>query len=411
MRDEEFKVKSQALKGIKVADFSWFAAAPSVAMWLAEHGAQVIRIESLTHPDGMRPAPPMKDGISGVNRSGWFAHFNTNKYGISLDLNHPKGLQVAKKIIAWSDVVIENFTPGKMAKWGLGYEDIRKIKPEIIMLSSSTQGQTGPRAYTAGVGVLLVGLAGFIHFSGWPDRDPPAMANAYTDMLAAPLGLVAVMAALATRLKTNKGQWIDLSQFECSLHYLAPALLDYVASGQEGSRRGNCHSWAAPHGAYRCRGVDRWCVISVFSDQEWQTLCHVMGQPALADDSELASLLNRKKREEELNSLIEKWTINYTPEEVVSRLQENGIAAGVVEDAKDILEDPQLKYRQHFVPLNHPEIGEFRVEAPPWKLSETPAELRMPAPCLGEHTEYVCTQILGMSDEEFVELLNEEVFQ
>ena len=174
---------------------------------------------------------------------------------------------------------------------------------------------------------------------------------------------------------------------------------------------GNQHAWAAPHGAYRCRGDDRWCVISVFSDEEWRRLCQVMGRPEWSDDPELASVMNRKKNEEKLNSLIEGWTINYAPEEVANRLQENGIAAGVVKNGKDILEDLQLEYRRHFVPLNHPEIGRYRAEAPSWKLSETPAQLRMPAPCLGEHNEYVCTRILGMSDEEFVELLGEEVFK
>ena len=410
-QDEECKGIRHALEGLKVADFAWIAAGPAVTKWLAEHGAQVIRVESLTYPDGLRGGLPMKDGISGINRSGWFAHFNDNKYSLSLNLNHPKGLEVTKRIIAWADVVVESFSPGKMAKWGLAYEDIRKIKPEIIMLSLSSQGQTGPAAYTAGVGIMLAGLAGFIHFLGWPGRDPPTMINAYSDMLAAPMGLIALMGALATRAKTNKGQYIDLSQLECSLHYLAPALLDYVVNGEEGSRRGNRHAWAAPHGAYRCRGNDRWCVISVFSDEEWRTLCRVMGQPELANDPELASLLNRKKGEDELDALIEGWTINYTPEEVVRQLQENGIAAGVVKDAKDILEDPQLRYRQHFVPLNHPEIGQYRAEAPSWKLSETPWDLRLPAPCLGEHSEYVCTQILGMSDKEFIELLNEGVFE
>lgn len=411
IENEECKSRSQALEGVKVADFSWFAAGPMITLWLAEHGAQVIRIESMAHLDIMRTDMPMKDGISGVNRAGKFAHFNTNKYGMCLDLGNAKGVEVAKKIIKWADIVVENFEPGTMAKWGLGYEDIRKIKPEIIMVSASMLGQTGPEANSAGFGVQLVGLTGFTHFLGWPDRDPVALTNAYTDFIVPPVAIVAIMAALAERLKTNKGQWIDVSQLECSLHYLAPALLDYAVNGQEGGRKGNQHAWAAPHGAYRCRGDDRWCVISVFSDEEWKRLCQVMGQPAWADDPELASGLNRKKNEEKLNSLIEGWTINYTPEEVMNRLQENGIAAGVVRDSKDILEDPQLEHRRHFVPLNHPEIGRYRAEAPSWKLSETPAQLRMPAPCLGEHNEYVCTHILGMSDNEFVELLGEGVFR
>lgn len=406
-----YEGKSQALQGVKVADFSWMITGPTICMWLAEHGAQVMRIESLRHPDELRPLPPFKDGIRGINRSGAFNTWNAGKYGLALDLNHPRAMQVAKRIITWSDVVVESFRPGTMEKWGLGYEDIRKIKPEIIMLSVSMQGQTGPSAGSIGFGVELVSLSGFTHFSGWNDRGPQAMAVAYTDMVVPSIGIVAIMSALETRLKTKKGQWIDLNQLESSLHFLAPALLDYTANDNEGGRRGNCHSFAAPHGVYRCRGDDSWCVISVFTDEEWKSLCRVIGQETLADDLELDSLLSRKEREEELNRLIEAWTINYAPEEIVSLLQANGIAAGVVKNSKDILSDPQLSYRNYFVPLNHPEIGQYTAVAPPFKLCGTPSELRLPAPCLGEHTEYVCREILDMSDEEFVDLLSQGVFE
>ena len=408
--NRESKGKSQALQGVKVADFSWVAVGPATAMMLAHHGAQVISIESLSRPDPLRTIPPMKDGIRGMNRAGVYADYNSNKYNLGLDLNHPRGVEVAKKIIAWADVVVESYSPGTMKnKWGLGYEDIKKIKPEIIMLSTSMVGQTGPAARNIGFGVELISLIGFNHFVGWPDRGPTPLLTAYSDFLTPPIGVVAIMAALETRLKTGKGQWIDLAQFEVSLHYLAPALLDYIVNGRDVGRRGNYHCCAAPHGAYRCQGDDRWCVISVFTDEEWQSFCRVIGKPAWADDPEFASLLGRKKREDELNKLIEEWTINYTPEEIVALMQANGIAAGVIEDGKDVLEDPQLKHRHHFVALNHSEMGQYMTEATPFKLSKTPLEVHMPAPCLGEHTEHVCTQILGMSDEEFVELLTEGV--
>ncbi len=409
--DKELKNRKQALEGIKVADFSWAVTGPLTSLWLAQHGAEVVKIETITNIDRARTSNAFKDGKSGINRAANFANYNTNKYSLSLNLNTTKGIEVAKRLIAWADIVVENFSPGTMAKWGLGYDDTRKINPDIIMLSSSMQGQTGPGAYRAGFGVDLAALAGFSHFVGWPDRGPTALTMAYTDTAAPPIGVVAIMAALATRLKTKRGQYIDLSQLESCIHYLTPALLDYVVNGENGGRKGNSHPWAAPHGAYRCRGDDRWCAISVLTDEEWKAFCWIIGQTVLADDSEFTNASNRKKREEELNKLIEAWTINYTPEEIVNRLQDNGIAAGVVADGKDVLDNPQLKHRDHFVPLNHPEIGQFLAEAPPFRLSKTPRKLYRAAPCLGEHTEYVCTQILGMSDEEFLKLCEERVLE
>jgi len=406
---KETSTGDQALEGLKVADFSWIAVGPIISMCLAHHGAQVIRIESSLKVDELRAVPPFKDGRSGINRAGMFANYNTGKYGLSLNLGHPNGVEVAKKIIGWADIVVESFSPGTMNKLGLGYEDVRKIKPDIIMLSTSMQGQSGPMARASGTGVELISLIGFNQFMGWPDRGPTPLLTAYSDFLVPPIGVIAIMAALEIRNKTNTGQWIDLSQFEVGLHFLAPVLLDYVANGQIGSRKGNSHFYAAPHGTYRCKGDDRWCAISVFTDEEWRALCQVMGKPILTEEPAFASLLCRKKREEELNSIVEEWTINHTSEEVVSLLQTNGIPAGVVESGKDVLEDPQLRHRHHFVPLNHAEMGQYMAEAPPFKLPMTPSRVSLPAPCLGEHSEYVCTQILGMSDEEFVNLVTEGV--
>jgi benzylsuccinate CoA-transferase BbsF subunit len=404
---------SQALEGLKVADFSWYIAGPSIPMWLAHHGAEVIRIESLTRPDELRGIEPFKDGIAGINRSGCFANYNSNKYGIALNLNHPKGVEVAKKIIAWADIVVENFTPGTMQrKWGLGYEGIRKIKVDSIMVSTSPLGQTGPEAQQAGFGLELVSRGGFTQFVGWPDQEAVGIGGyPYTDTVTPPIAVIAIMAALEYRRRTGKGQYIDLSQHEVAVQHLAPALLDYTVNGREGGRIGNHHPYAAPHGAYRCQGDDRWCTIAVFTDDEWETFCKVIGKPAWTGDPKFATLLARKENEEELDRLLEDWTVNFPPEEVMNKMQTAGVAAGVVQSGKDLIEDPQLKHRHHFWYLNHPEMGLCAYDGPPFKLSETPAELRLPAPCLGAHTEYVCTQILGMSDQEFIGLLTEGVFE
>ncbi|MBI4186167.1 MAG: CoA transferase [Chloroflexi bacterium] len=409
MESDKGETRPRALEGVKVADFSWVVVGPVTGMILAHHGAQVVRVESLSRPDPLRTIPPMKDGVRGLNRAGLFADYNTNKYGLSLDLNQPRGVEVARRLMSWADVVIESFSPGTMKRWGLGYQDISKTKPEIIMLSTSMVGQTGPAARSVGFGVELISLIGFNHFVGWPDRGPTPLLTAYSDYLTPPIGVIAIMAALETRHKTGKGQWIDLSQFEASLHYLAPALLDYGVNGHDAGRQGNRHCCAAPHAAYRCQGEDRWCAISIFTDDEWKTFCRVIGRPEWAGDPRFASVLDRKKNEDELNRLLEGWTVDHAAEEIMSLLQANGIAAGVVADGKDVLNDPQLKHRRHFVPVNHTEMGQYMAQSPSFKLSRTPSEVSAGAPCLGEHSEYVCTQLLGMSDEEFVGLLSEGV--
>jgi benzylsuccinate CoA-transferase BbsF subunit len=405
-------VTAQALDGLKVADFSWYIAGPSISMWLAHHGAQVIRIESITRPDELRGIEPFKDGISGINRSGCYANYNSNKYGMGLNLRHPKGVEVAKRIVAWADVTVENFTPGTMEKkWGLGYEGMKKIKPDIIMVSTSGLGQTGPESQQPGFGLELVSRAGFTHFVGWPDQDAVGVGYPYTDTVSPPIAVIAILAALEYRHRTGRGQYIDLSQHEVAVQHLAPVILDYTVNAREGGRIGNHHPAASPHGAFRCQGENRWCAFAAFDEKEWQALCNVMGDPAWARDPRFATAQSRKANEEELDKLIEEWTSGLPAEEVMNRLQEAGVSAGVVQSGKDLIEDPQLAHRRHFWYLEHPEMGSCAYDGPPFRLSETPAELCRPAPCLGEHTDYVCTQMLGMSDEEFVELLAEGVFE
>lgn len=400
----------QVFEGIKIADFSWIGAGPWTIKHLADHGAEVIHIESGTRPDLLRSTPPYKGNIAGLNRSAYFAIFNNNKYGMSLNLNHPRGREVARRIVAWADIVAESFGPGRMKEWGLGYEELREIKPDIIMFSTTQQGQTGPSAEQPGFGTQLVSLAGFTHLTGWADREPAVAYGAYTDSIAPRFGATALIAALDYRRRTHKGQHIDLSQYETGVHFLAPLILDYATHGRVASRVGNRSPCAAPHGAYPCRGRDRWCVIAVFTDEEWKGFCQAIGSPPWTQDSRFATLTQRKRNEDKLDKLVGEWTLNFTPEEVMERLQAAGVPAGVVENCRDIYFDPQLEHRHHFWELTHPEIGPHTYDAPAFRLSRTPCQLHMPAPCLGQHTEWVCTKILGMSDEEFVELLNEGVF-
>lgn len=398
-----------ALEGIKVADFSWIVGAPLATKMLAEHGATVVRVESIKKVDNTRATPPFKDGRAGLNRSGFFNTYNDSKYGIALDLSHPKGKDIAKKLVAWADIVIENFTPGTMKHLGLGYEEVKEIKPDVIMISISMLGQNGPYARQTGLGHMLQALGGFVSLLGWPDRMPVGFQIAYNDYPAALYAVVAVIAALEYKRKTGKGQYIDMSMLESGISFLSPAVLDYGVNGREQQVNGNRCPYAAPHAAYRCLGVDRWCAIAVFTDEEWQALCKAMGQPEWSSDARFTTLLGRKYNEDELDKLIEEWTCQHRAEEVMERIQQASVASGVVQNCRDLLYDPQLQHRRHFQSLEHHEIGAAVYCTPPFKLSKTPCQLKMPSPCLGEHSEYVCTHILGLSDEEFLELLSEGI--
>jgi len=394
----------QALQGIKVADFSWSAAGPITTRYLAAHGAAVVRVESAGRPDVLRTSSPFKDGKPGVDRSGNFAILNANKYSISLNLKSPRGREVARKLIAWADIVAESFTPGVIERQGLGYDDIRKIKPDIIMLRTSNQGQTGSQAKQPGFGQHLVGLSGLSYYSGWPDRDPLGFGMAYTDVIAPRFAVAALIAALDYRRRTGKGQVLDVAQLETAIHFLAPQMLDYTVNGRIGNREGNRCPYACPHGVFPCRDEDTWCVIAVFTDAEWNSFKQMVNKP-WAEDARFSTLLYRKKNEDELDRLISEWTINFTAKHLMELMQNAGVAAGVVQSPEDIINDPQLKLRDSFWVIKHKILGLVTHLGRPFILSKTPAQPRIPAPCLGEHTEYVCTKLLGMTDDEFVELV------
>ena len=401
-----------ALTGVKVADFTWSVAGPLTVKFLADHGAEVIHVESSTRPELLRVLPPFRDRKPGINRSAYNACLNNNKYGLSLDMNHPRAKEVLQRLVHWADVVTENFSPGVMAKWGLSYEDLIRIKPDMIMFSTSQMGQTGPRAKVAAYGTQLVSLAGFTHLTGWPDRDPAGPYGPYTDTTIPHVGVAAIMTALIHRRRTGKGTHIDISQFETALNFISPILLDYAINHKVAMRKGNRCSYSVPHGVYRCRGEDRWCAIAIFSDEEWGRFCQVMGRPELATVPRFASFQQRKENEDEIDCLISEWTAERPAEEVMGMLQEVGIAAGVAQTGKDLLEnDPQLVYRRFFRELEHKEIGKHHYEAPPFRLSKTPCELTTPGPCMGEHNEYVCKKILGFSDKEYNDLMADRVLR
>jgi benzylsuccinate CoA-transferase BbsF subunit len=297
-----------------------------------------------------------------------------------------------------------------MERMGLGYKELRQLKPDIIMVSSCMMGQTGPYSRHPGYGRPLTALTGFTNITGWPDRDATEL-NVYTDFVAPHFSTLAILAALDYRDRTGKGQYIDISQYECCIHFMEPLILDYNINGRIANRNGNRNPYAVPHGVFRCQGEDTWCAIALFDDDEWGKLCKVVGSPAWTSDSRFATSQARKENEDELEKMIDRWTIKHPAEEVMRMMQAAGLAAGVLETGKELMEDdPQLKSRRFFWQLDHPEVGKYHAERPPFILSKSPCEVRR-APLLGEHNEYVSKEILGMSDEEFVELVLAEIIE
>ncbi len=400
----------QVFDGLKVADFSWAIMGPLITKYLADYGAAVVRIESTERPCILRTTLPFKDGVPGVDCSGYFAFFNANKYSVSLNMETPSGVALAKKLVLWADVVVENFRPGVMEKFGLSYEEIIKLNPSVVMLRSSTQGQTGRYKNYGSLGQPLSALSGFYHLTGWPDREPLALPVAYSDWVASRFGAAALIACLNKKLRTGEGSYIDISQFEASLQFILPVILQYSANKTIMERNGNANANTAPHAVYKCKGVDRWCAITVHSDKEWGGFCKMIGHPEWEEDDRFSTIEKRKKNEELLNQLIENWTVNYSPEEVTQIMQIAGICAGIVQNSQDVYLDKQLESRQAFWKREHPVLGNFSHLGQPAILSKTPASYKMPAPCLGEHNEYVCTNFLGLSTEEFIQLLEDGAF-
>ena len=396
-------MNKKPLEGIKVLDFCWVAVGPMTTRYLAEYGATVIRVESGKRPETLRRAAPFKDGISGINRSGYFASYNPNKYGITIDMSHARAKELVLQLVSWANLVTENFTPGTMERWGLGYEDLQAINPAIVMYSTSMLGRGGPMERQPGFGPVLSSLAGLTHITGWPDRDPVNPYGAYTDFIGPRFAVASILAALDYQRRTGKGLHLDMSQLETSLHFTAPFILDCSVNGREQGRKGNRDPGAAPHGAYPCRGEDRWIAIACQTDQEWQALLELISPVDWDEDrsQQASTLVGRKTVEEDLDKMIADWTVDQDPQELMRTLQDAGVPAGVVNDCRDLFQDPQLTHREHFKYLDHAEIGPYPSDQSEFDLSKTPGSLDTPAPLLGEHTEYALKELVGLSEDEY----------
>jgi benzylsuccinate CoA-transferase BbsF subunit len=385
------------LKGIRILDFSWVLAGPYATRLLADFGAEVIKVQPLM--------PEAGDKFS----RGYYNTWNRNKLGITLNLASPEGIALAKKLVAVSDAVVENFTPRVMANWGLDYENLKEIKPDIIMLSLSTMGSSGPWRDYAGFGPTVQAFSGITRLTSFPGKPPPGLGTAYADHIAGLLACLALLSALEYRRRTGEGQYIDVSQVEAMASLLGDAILDYQIEGREVEAVGNSSTGAAPHGVYRCQGDDRWCAIAVFTDDEWQGFKRALDNPPWAGDKRFATLNGRLENKARLDRLVEEWTKKHTAEEAMALLQKQGVAAGVVQSAGDLAQDPQLNERGFFIELDHPELGKTVSDATPIRLSDTPARYSRPAPLLGQDNENVYGELLGLSETELGRLKKQGV--
>lgn len=401
----------QALAGVRVIEIGFAAAGPLVGKYLANHGAEVIHVESRTAPDVFRATyPPFKDNIPGPDRAGMFAFYNDGKRGVTVNLRHPRGVEMVRSLIARSDILIESFPAGTMAKRGLGYESLAAEHPGLVMLSSCNQGQTGPHARHPGYGSQLTSLAGFVHLLGEPGESPVILYGPYIDYIAVGYGVIAVLAALARRRSTGRGTYIDLSQYEAGLQFMGPALLEHQLNGTIPTRAGNHDTVAVPHGVYPCSGEDRWVAFSIWSDEEWSTLRTVLGDPAWAREDRWCNAAGRRAGESDLDARIAEWTRTHTREDVVDRLRAAALRAAPVLTIGELFKDEQLTHRAFFRGLPHPVIGTVHCISAPFTLSATPSRQERAGPMLGADNDHVFGGILGIEEEERAALARDGVF-
>jgi crotonobetainyl-CoA:carnitine CoA-transferase CaiB-like acyl-CoA transferase len=384
-----------ALSGLRVLDLTAVLAGPFATRMLADHGAEVIKVQSRLTAGGPEH-----------NLSGYFATWNRNKLGITLNLSRPEGVELARRLVRMSDILVENFSPRVMENWGLDYGTLRETRPELIMLSMSGMGRTGPWRDWVAFGPTVQALSGMTYLTGFPGRAPLGLGYSSADQVAGLMGVLAILAAVEHRQRTGEGQHIDLSETEAMCSLLGTGMLDNACNGRDAAPDGNYspQRLGAPHGVYRCRGEDRWCAIAVFKDREWAAFCQALGRPSWTERAEFGSQRERWEHSAQLDAMVEEWTSQRDAEEVMESLQRAGVAAGVVQDAADLAGDAQLKARGFFVEMEHPVLGRTVSDASPIGLSETPAAYRRAAPLLGQDNDYVYRSLLGIPETEIERL-------
>lgn len=401
------------LESVRILDLTMGWAGPLATMILADFGAEVIKIEALQRPDWWRGSAAVTgqqvEAEKPWERAPTFNSTNRNKYGITLNLAHPKAVELFKRLVRVADIVVENYAPRVMAQWGLTYPVLQEINPKLIMMSMPSFGLSGPWRDYIGYGTTVECVGALPSITGYEDGPPRMMSNAYGDPVSGLNGAAALLMALLQRRRTGKGTFIELSQLECLVPHLGGALMDYIMNGRIWQRRGNRDFAMAPHGCYRTLGDDRWVVIAVASDDEWRRLCNAMEQPELAADERFADALSRHRNQTLLDPIIAEWSRTRSAEEVTELLQRQGIAAGPVLTSADLLADPHLAARGFFVEWERPYVGRHRYPGMVARLSRTPGEVRKATPCLGEDNDYVFRRLLSLTDAEIASLETEEI--
>jgi crotonobetainyl-CoA:carnitine CoA-transferase CaiB-like acyl-CoA transferase len=401
--------RREIFEGLKVADFSWIAAGPLISKDLANLGATVLRVETEKRVDTLRFLPPWL-GQPGTTTGHTAANMNQSKLGVAIDFTNPKGLEVAHRMAAWADVVVENFTPGTAERLGLGWDTLSRINPSLVMRYPCMRGQTGPERKHTGFGIHGAALGGFIGVTGWKDRKPNMPWGAYTDFISPRFALSALCAALHHRDKTGEGQMIDVSQIEASIHYLAPTILDYQVNGRILDRAGHDSEWGCPHGVWRTREHERFVALETRTTEQWRALCTVVpGLAALAakTGSELDAIDSRIARRAEIDAILEEWCQAQACFEAAQTLRRAGVPAYVPLRAVDFHADPQLAARKFFIELPHKGFGKSWFDGPVTTFSDLPARPRHAGPLIGEHTFEVLRDILGYSEEEIGDMAAE----
>ena len=398
------------LAGVRVTDFTWVWAGPFGTMHLAHLGAEVIKVESNARVDITRRLPIYpKDMKGGVNRSGIFNEWSMGKKSLLLNVAKPQGMEIVKELIKQSDVVVDNFATGVMDNLGLNYDDLKKIKPDIIVASISGFGHSGPQKKYMGYGPAMAPVSGLSSLTGYQGGSPQEVGISYGDPNSGIHAAAAICAALAARERTGQGQYIDVSLFEAVAALVSEGWMDYVMNGTQPERDGNHDPLMAPHNCFRCAGEDAWVSIACGSDEEWHALCQAIGEPQLALDTRFSTAPNRKANEDALEKLLTEWTSQRDRWAVTKILQEAGVAAFPAMSAADLVEDKNLEARGAFSRLPHPEVGPRLHMGIPWLLTESPNGVRTPAPLLGQHTDEVMQNVLGYAPEEIARLKEEKV--
>jgi crotonobetainyl-CoA:carnitine CoA-transferase CaiB-like acyl-CoA transferase len=393
--------------GLRITDFGWIYALPLATSWLGALGADVIRIESTRAPDLVRSLSGT-DGVAGPNRSGIFNTINFSKRSITLDLNNPRAAEIARRVAAKSDLVSENFAPGAMRRFGLDYETLSRVRPGLIMISGSSLGQTGPLANTVGWGPTNQAFAGMCHLTGYPGGFPSGLGGTWPDFAVGAVLLFATLAALRHRERTGEGQYVDLSMAEVVTSMLPEAMLDYFMNGVERGPIGNRDPWMAPHGAFPVKGDDRWVALACANDEEFAALAEVLGAPAMASEPRYARAAERLRNVEALEREIAARTAVRDGAELIAALRARNLCATQVYDTATLVNDPGLRDSGMLVRVDHRECGERMIAGIPVRFSAFAPAYR-PAPCIGEDTDEVLTELLGMSAAEIEALRAEQV--